>query len=361
MSGGFRILLLRLLHVPLLYKVLLFNCAVTALLALMGGVVAIQHVQALPADAHYDLIALFLVVGIVISLIVNLLLLKLVLAPLNQIEAAMDDAVQGKQHPVGPSLVSDAHLDRLADALNSMQETLEGNAQRMRVLSHQIVNAQEAERQRIARQLHDEIAQTLTSVLLYLKLLEKSKTPEEAKRLQNLRKLITHALSDIRQLAVELHPKILDDWGLEAALGQRVDELNADGSRQVTLQIVGCSPERLPRDLELTLYHVAQEALNNIAHHSRAHCAQVTLKRETGCLMMEVQDDGVGFNPDVMPLGRASGFGLASMRERLALVGGELTIESHRGSGTRVCVRAPVSELQSIDEVPLSVSGSRSD
>jgi two-component system sensor histidine kinase UhpB len=221
----------------------------------------------------------------------------------------------------------DAPDGRLA-AYQRHAKSLEDNDQQMRVLSHRIVYAQEAERHRIARQLHDEIAQTLTSVLLYLKLLEKSCTPEEAQRLQNLRKLITHALSDIRQLAVELHPKMLDDWGLEAALGQRVDELNADGSRQVTLHIVGRSPERLPRDLELTFYHVAQEALNNMAHHSHARCAHVSLQREAGCLTLEVQDDGVGFNPGVMRSGRASGFGLTSMRERLALVGGELAIES---------------------------------
>jgi signal transduction histidine kinase len=313
----------------------------TALVALVGAIFAIHHVQGLPSDAHYDLLAPFLIVSVLVSFVVDFLLLRLVLAPLDHLDAAVDDAAQGKQHPVESCIVSDARLDRLAAAFNDMQKSLEDNAQRMRVLSQQIVYAQEAERRRIAVQLHDEIAQTLSSVLLYLKLLEKSCTPEEAQRLQNLRKLITHALGDIRQLAVELHPKMLDDWGLEAALGQRVDDLNADGSRRVTLHIVGRSPERLPRDLELTFYHVAQEALNNMAHHSHARCAHVSLQREAGCLTLEVQDDGVGFNPDVVRSGRARGLGLASMRVRLALVGGELTIESQPGSGTRVYVRSP--------------------
>ena len=344
-TAWIHVFFLRLLHIPLLYKVLLANCAMTALLALAGAVVAIQHVPTLRTDAHHDLVVFFLVVGIVVSCVVNFLLMRLVLAPLDHLEAAADDTIDRKQHPIAPSVIGDERLDRLAAAFSGMQNTLEDNAQRIHVLSQQVLYAQEVERQRIARDLHDEVAQTLTSVLLYLKLLVKSSDPESAQRLQNLRNLITHALNDIRQLAVDLHPQILDEWGLEAALGQRVDELNAETSRQVTLQVVGRTPERLPPDLELTFYHVAREALNNMAHHSHAHCAQVLLSQEANRLTLEVQDDGVGFNSNVMRAGQPRGFGLASMRERLNLVGGELTIESRPGSGTRVCARASVSAL----------------
>ena len=354
-------LTLRVLRVPLLYKVLLANCVATALLALVGATFAIPHVRALPTDAHDDLVILFIVAGIATSFVVNFLLMRLVLAPLNRIEAAIDDASQGKRPTPVSSFVSDKQLDRLAAAFRNMQDTLEEKAQRVSLLSQQVLYAQEVERQRIARELHDEAAQTLTTVLLYLKLLEKSCDPDEAQRLQNLRKLITHALSDIRRLAVELHPKILDDWGLEAALGQRVDELNADGSRQVTLQVVGRSPERLPRDLEVTFYHVAQEALNNMVHHSHARCTQVALKREADYLTLEVEDDGIGFNPDVMRAGRASGFGLASMRERLDLVCGELTVESRPGSGTRIYARAPLSTVSSLTEISGRASRNKSE
>ena len=239
-----------------------------------------------------------------------------------------------------------------------MQAALEEKNQRVRLLSEQVLCAQEMERQRIARELHDEAAQTLTTVLLYLKLLEKSCNPEEAQRLQNLRKLITHALSDIRQIAVELHPRFLDEWGLEAALTQRVDELNADGSKSVTLQVTGNTAERLPRDLELTFYRVAQEALNNVAYHSHARCAQVALKREVNYLTLEVQDDGIGFDPDGVCTGHAVGLGLVSMRERLDLVRGELTIESRPGSGTRICARAPLFTMAPSTEI--SQEGARS-
>ena len=361
MISRFRALLLRILRIPLLYKILLANCAVTGLLALLGVLAAIQQVQGFPADPHFDLVVLFLIVGIVVSFVLDFLFLKIVLTPLDRLEAAVTEASQGKQRLITPSLVSDERLDRLITAFSTMQDALEDNAQRMRLLSQQVIYAQEDERERIARELHDEVAQTLTSVLLYLKLLEKSSDHEQAQRLQNLRKLITHALHDMRQLAVNLHPKILDDWGLEAALGQHINELNADGSGHVTLQVMGRSKTRLPRDLELTFFHVAREALNNMVHHSLAHCAQVSVKREADWLIMEVQDDGVGFNPNTINAGRATGFGLASMRERLALVNGELAIDSRPGSGTRIRVRAPLSAAPSLHEVSLSVSESRSD
>ncbi len=343
---------LRLLHIPLLYKALVVNCALTAVLSVAAALAAIYHVQAQFIDPHYDLMALFVVASIAISFVIDLLLLRLILAPLDRLETAVDDASQGKQHPIEPGLISDDRLDRLAAAFSDMRDTLEVDAQQMHQLAQQVVYAHEEERERIARELHDEVAQTLTSVLLYLKLLEKSSDSQEAQRLQNLRKLITHALHDMRQLAVDLHPKILDDWGLEAALGEQVNELNADDSRQVTLRVVGHSKERLPWDLEVTFFHVAREALNNMVHHSRARCTQVLLKREANWLTLEVQDDGVGFNPDVMNAGRASGFGLESMRERLALVNGELAIDSQPGRGTRICARAPVSTLPSVEEIP---------
>ncbi len=351
----------RFLYTPLRYKVLLANCATTALLGLAGAVCAIQHVQALPTDAHADLVIHVLIVGIAVSFAVNLSVMRLVLAPLNHLEAAIDGIGQGKQTAPVSSPVADEQLDRLAAGIRTLQDTLEEKTQRVRLLSEQVLYAQEVERQRIARELHDEAAQTLTTVLLYLKLLEKSCDPEEAQRLENLRKLITHALNDIRQIAVELHPRFLDKWGLEAALAQRVDELNADGSQSVTLHVAGNTAERLPRDLELTFYRVAQEALNNVAHHSHARRAQVALKREANCLTLEVQDDGIGFDPDDVRTGHTVGLGLVSMRERLDLVRGELAIESQPGSGTCIRARAPLSTIAPLTEISYEDTRSKSE
>ena len=352
MLDKIRTLILRFLHMPLWLKLLLPNVVVVTLLALLGTVIAVQHVEASPSDPHYDLLALFVVAGVGIDLVVSLGVIKLILRPLERFETAVDEARQG-QEPVSPatSLIGDDRLDGLIAAFTDLQDTLKHNEEEVSYLARKVLATQDEERQRIARELHDETAQILTSVLLYLKLLEKSAASEEAQRLQNLRKLITHALSEVRRLVVELHPRMLDEQGLEATLSQHVDELNAAGSMSVTLQVAGCTRERMSKDLELTFYRVAQEALNNTVHHSHARRAHVILKRDAEWLTLEVSDDGVGFDQDAMEHGQPRGLGLVGMRERLALVGGELAIESEPGAGTRLCARARLSPHRPSEEL----------
>jgi two-component system, NarL family, sensor histidine kinase UhpB len=317
---------------------------VMALFAVVGAVVAVHHVESSPSDPHYDLLALFVVAGVSIDLAISFGVMKLMLTPWERFEKAVDEARQGKG-PISQtsSPIGDEQLDGLIAAFTDMQDTLEHDSQQVSFLAHKVLYTQVEERERIARELHDETAQILTSVLLYLKLLEKSAASEEVQRLENLRKLITHALSEVRRLVVELHPRMLDELGLEATLSHHVDELNAAGSMNVTLQVTGCTRERLSKDLELTFYRVAQEALNNTVHHSQARCAYVILKRDAEWLTLEVRDDGVGFDQDAVQTGQPRGLGLAGMRERLALVGGELAIESEPGAGTRLCARARLS------------------
>ena len=342
-TAWIHVFFLRLLHMPLLSKYLLVNAFITALLACAGAIVAVWHVQAAPLEAHYDLIAIFVVGSLSIGLTLNYLVMRLILAPLKQLETAVEGARLGEARiPAAGNSISDERFDRLLAGITEMHKSLAENAQQVQCLRHSVLYAQEEVRQRIARELHDEAAQTLTSVLLYLKLLEKSSRPDEAQRLQNLRKLTGHALSEIRRLAMELHPRILDEWGLEAALGQRVDELNAAGCLRVEYQLVGSIKGQLPKDLELTFYRVAQEALSNVVRHSHAQRAQVTLRRDAKWLTLEVQDDGVGFNRSILAAGASRGFGLMGMHERASLVGGEFTIESQPGGGTNLCVRAPL-------------------
>jgi two-component system sensor histidine kinase UhpB len=333
----------RMLHIPLPYKVIIANGVVITLMAVVGAVFAVQHMRGYPADPHFNVIALFAVTGLVISLVLNSLVMRLVLTPLERLQVALEDARQGRRcSQIDIGAISDERFDRLAATLAQLLSTLEQNAQQLHYLSCQILQAQEEERQRVARELHDEAAQTLTTVLIYLKLLEKFRDPEENQRVQNLLSLITHALEEVRQVALELRPKILDDWGLGAALGWRVDELNKDFSTKATLQTIGLE-SRLPKTLELVFYRVAQEALNNITRHAHARHVHVKLKREEDSVTLEVLDDGVGFDASAVQAGRSQGLGLLGMRERLSLVGGELSIESQPGKGTRLLASASLS------------------
>lgn len=332
----------RLLHIPLFYKVLLTN-AVSVVLIVVGVSLTIRYVSATSSEPRYDVITLLALAGLLVSCVVNFLVMKLALAPLDRLEAAMDKVRHGKldvQIETGP--VSDERFDRLIAAFGQMLKTLQKNNQQLHQVSQKILAAQEQERQRVARELHDESAQTLTSLLLYLKLLAKAQNPEEAQRVQNLRQLAAHALEEIRRVAMELHPRILDDWGLEAALGRRIDELNSTDCLQVAFAVEGCMPGRLPKDVELVFYRVAQEALNNIVRHSHAQRVQLTLTCNADDLTLEVRDDGIGFNTAIIGAARSCGLGLMGMRERLALIGGELIIESHIGVGTQITAHAPL-------------------
>jgi len=329
-------------HIPLFYKIVLANAVVVACVAVVITSLACWHLGGGCLWAHWDLAAGAVVGGVAISLMGNYLVLKVALMPLQRLGAALEIVQKGDlEVSLNAGPVSDAQFDQLMNTLNRILSNLRQQTQQLHNLSQAILHAQEEERQRIARELHDEAAQTLTSVLVYLKLFEKSKNPSEAQAIQNLRQLTVHALEEIRQVVVELRPKILDDWGLGAALGWRVDQLNAAQPPKVTLRVINVQ-ERLPRDLELVFFRVAQEALANVARHARAMSAHVVLERAGDWLVLEVKDDGAGFDLAGRHNHQPRGLGILGMRERLNLVGGELEIQSQPGQGTRLVARAPI-------------------
>lgn len=344
----------KLLRIPLFYKILLANLAVVVMGAVVGTVITVWHVLRYPDDLHYELIALFAVSGVIISAIVNNLVLKLALRPLDDLQSAVDEVRQGNLNvQVTPDALVDERFERLFATFNQMVATLEADAQQLHRLSRLILQAQEDERQRVARELHDEAAQALTSLLVHLRLLERAHNPEDAqRRVEELRQLTAQALEEVRRVALDLRPKILDDLGLEAALGWRTDELNDGGLIQAELKVTGVK-QRIPHELELVLYRVAQEALNNVARHAQATQATIALRQGPDWLTLEVRDDGIGFDPQQPDLGRSpdrpGGLGLMGMQERLAMVGGTLTIESRPHIGTQVLARVPMK--------PLSVNG----
>ncbi len=333
----------RLLRIPLVAKLLIANSAIVILGAVVGTVTTVWHVRTYPADLHFALIALFVGIGLVISFVVNHLVLKAALAPLDRLQIAVDAVRQGRhQVRVDPGLASDERFDRLADTFNQMLGQLEENAQRLQQLPRQILQAQEAERHRLARDLHDEAAQALTSLLVHLRLLERAHTPAEAQsRVQELRQLTAQALEEVRRVALDLRPTILDDLGLGPALAWRVDEINKLDGMHATIKIEGLAA-RLPREVELVFYRVGQEALSNVARHAEATTVTVLLQRQNGQVTLAIVDDGQGFDPATPKQAAGHGFGLLGMRERLGMIGGTLVIRSTPGQGTEIIADAPL-------------------
>jgi signal transduction histidine kinase len=208
-------------------------------------------------------------------------------------------------------------------------------------LSAQLIDAQEMERGRISRELHDEIGQALTAISINLAEMEKERTSE---RLAETRALADDTLEQVRALALDLRPSLLDDLGLVPALRWYVNRHAQRLDIPVELEVTG-SRERLPPEVAIALYRIVQEALTNVARHAHATHAHVRLGRNPSGVVVIVEDDGQGF--DVEELAReaeAHGVGLIGMRERVALLGGRFLVESHPGRGTRLWVEIPLEE-----------------
>jgi signal transduction histidine kinase len=202
-----------------------------------------------------------------------------------------------------------------------------------------VVDAQELERTRLARELHDETGQALTSALLGLGAIEEAKDPEEIREATaRLRQQLVDTLHDVRRLAVELRPKALDDFGLAPALERLTHTFAEQTSIPVELEAV-LGAERLPQPVETALYRIVQEALTNVIKHSRASRVSVLVTRKPDTVAAVIEDDGVGFDAEDV---RDGGLGLLGMRERIALLDGRLDIESSSAGGTSIVVEVPI-------------------
>jgi signal transduction histidine kinase len=205
-----------------------------------------------------------------------------------------------------------------------------------------VIEAQELERRRLARELHDETGQALTSILLGLKAIRSAATDEDAARAEtDVRELVVQALQDVRRLAVELRPSALDDFGLVAAL-ERLATTFAERSGIPAAVESTLSEQRLPPELETVLYRLVQEALTNVVKHAGAERVSILVTQSDGGVRAVVEDDGQGFSPGEV---RVDALGLVGMRERLALLGGTLSVESEPGAGTAVVADIPLTAV----------------
>jgi signal transduction histidine kinase len=255
-----------------------------------------------------------------------------------------------RERPVGIVLAIDKEGDdprfddddlRLAESLGGRAAVAVDLSQRVaRDALRRVVAAQELERRRLARELHDETGQALTSILLGLSAVETARNEAElAEAIGSLRELAVSTLQDVRRLAVELRPKALDDFGLLPALKRLGQSVREASSLDVQVE-ARLGAERLPPEAETSVYRIVQEALTNVVRHAEARHVSVVVTRKNASVSVVIEDDGKGFDPERAD--ESGGVGLLGMRERVQLLDGTLAVESSPGAGTTLVLDLPV-------------------
>jgi two-component system sensor histidine kinase UhpB len=280
-----------------------------------------------------------LAVGLAVMLAANALLLRTSLAPLGALTTLMErvDLLRSGDRITHSG---NGDLGRLIVTFNAMLDRLE--AERSASAAHALA-AQEAERQRIARELHDEIGQSLTAVLLSLKRAVDRAPGELRDELRAVQETVRASLDEVRQVARRLRPGVLEDLGLISAM----NALAGDFSTVSGVAVTRLLDPRLPRvsgDTELVIYRIAQECLTNIARHAHASHAELSLRAEAGAVVLRITDDGTGG-----PI--RDGAGIRGMRERAMLIGADLSITGAPAQGTQVRLSVPLAPLAPVVSV----------
>lgn len=235
-------------------------------------------------------------------------------------------------------------FQRIAERLMAQQSELEEAHLQRGQLLEALITAQEDERKRISRELHDETGQSLTSLLVGLKIVDKSPTLEEArKRVAELQELTSRTLEEVHKLSVELRPTLLDDLGLIAALRSYSKDFSKKHGVRVSFHAEGFE-QRVPPLVEVAVYRVVQEALTNIAKYASASTVHLRLLRSESTLHAEVRDDGVGFDPEhvLAQKRKENRLGIMGMQERVTLLGGSFHLHSAEGEGTQIRFDLPL-------------------
>ena len=306
----------------LLWRVFATNAAVlvAATLVLVLSPVTVSFPVALTE-------AIVVTAGLMVMLLLDLALLRRSFAPLGRLTAFMRGV-----DPLRPGQrarwdTADPEVSELTSAFNDMIGRLEHER---RDSARRALAAQEGERARIARELHDEIGQALTAVVLQLERAARHARPPVRSEVEEAREAVRDSLEEVREIARRLRPEALDDLGLASALAALTLDVSRRTGLRIERRIAPGLPSLTPEE-ELVVYRVAQEGLTNVARHARATDARVALDCHDGRIALEVADDGAGFDP-----GRDAGAGLRGMRERALLVSADLAVDSQHGDGTTV-------------------------
>ncbi|MDE3089620.1 MAG: sensor histidine kinase [Chloroflexota bacterium] len=335
---------------PILEKVLIGN----ALVIIVGAIGGTFITNALVDVSGIALALFFATVGITLSLLINSYLLQSALRPMDVLQRTVEDIDRGDTAVRAPvDEIGDPQLKNFAHALNTMLERLaahtrmiEASRAQVRRLSGQVLNAQEDERKRIARELHDDTSGSLARVLLNIEMLEdalpEQGLPEVRAKIRDTRVLAEQTLENVRKMIFGLRPTLLDDLGLAAAVRWYAKNSLEPTGIQVQFE-ASSNLGRASATIETALFRIAQEAITNIIRHADARHVRVQLTRAQSKVLLLVQDDGRGF--DVSVKRESDGdhrWGLFGVEERVQLLGGAFGIESGEGKGTTLRVEIPV-------------------
>jgi two-component system, NarL family, sensor histidine kinase UhpB len=315
--------------VPLLHRVAALN--VLLVLVTVGVTVAVLSPSEVPSFAFNEEIGVLL--GAVAAVITaNVLVLRRLVGPVQALSelARRVDLTTPERMPVAEPA---SEAGQLATTFNEMLARLEAER---REATGRVLAAQEAERLRIAQELHDQVGQELTAVLLGLSRLQSRAGDQLREEILVVQDVVRASLEDVRRIAIELRPEALDDLGLPSALAVLAERFSERVGVSVSLEISSELPE-LSSEAELVIYRVAQEALTNVARHSGAREAEMSLCRGNGSLRLRVNDRGRG-----LPARTAPGTGMQGMRERATLIGAKLEVSNLTPAGCEVRLDVPL-------------------
>lgn len=311
---------------PLFWRVFSVNAGLLVLIAILLIVTPVE------ISAPIELAQALLIVGVlVVTVAANAFLLRRLVAPLERLAARMDmvDLLRPGQRL---HVVRDDEIGRVVHAFNAMLDRLERERQES---GRRVLAAQEAERIGIARDLHDEVGQVLTGVLLHLDSIAAA-APAHRDELDEAKSAVRRALDEVRRISSELRPEMLEQLGLVSALTELTTTFGRVSGVQVERRFEQPLPKLAPES-ELALYRIAQESLTNVARHADASRVVISLERGPDSVVLRVSDDGRGFDGSPAEHG-----GLRSMRERALLIDGALAIKPATGGGVEVRLEAPV-------------------
>jgi len=308
------------------------------------------------------------IIAFLAALLLNTGLVMLAVRPLRVLEKTVDTIWHGDLAARVPiSVLADRHVSRVVHMFNILLDGLVADRARSRRLATEVINAADRERAVISRELHDSAAQSLAALVMQLSVVAHSTddAPRDVlkERIESAKSLATNTLEEVRLLAHTMHPRVLDDLGLIAALKRLARDTtdhmanfpNSADTGGVVVDVIARegSDESIPAPAMSVLYRVAQEAVQNARRHADPTHVEINLRTDSDTATLQVIDDGRGFDPDAIR-DEWSGIGLFTMRERVALVDGELHIRSRPGGGgTSVTASVPMHNMPDLSHPPL--------